>query len=559
MQATLPPSRRSIKIYVTVLTVSLGAILLLWPEAVRAFFGSGAFMPHAFCYRFDPRLIWMNGISDALIGLSYVAISAMLTLLVHRSRHDIPFSWIFLAFGLFIIACGGTHIMEVITLYKPAYWLSGAVKIVTAIASVATALVLPPLIPKALAMVQAAKQSEERRVQLQERLEALESERAARVEAEEASRSKDTFLATLSHELRTPMTTILGWSSMINAGDVDEQTQRTGVTAIEQSARAQAQLIDDLLDVSRIVTGKMTLQPRAIEINDVIRAAIETTHWSAEQKGVRIEVTYGLSSRSLVGDPARLHQVFTNLLVNAIKFTPSGGRVGITTSAEGNEAVVEIADSGIGIAPEFLSKIFDRFSQADDTNTRGYGGLGLGLAIVRSIAELHGGSVSAESEGEQRGAAFTVRLPFTATAAPAEHIEAEEPAGTHNLTGMRVMLIEDDPNARGMMTEVLRRAGADVQAFAGASSALDHFTQDGVDVVVTDIAMPGQDGLTLLKKIRLREVQALPRTPVIAVSALARADERNRILMAGFDDYLQKPVEPAALVAAVARVVMRRT
>ncbi|HEX7705040.1 MAG TPA: ATP-binding protein [Thermoanaerobaculia bacterium] len=538
--------------YVVGLTAASVLALLIWPGALRALFDSRTFMPHAFCYRWDSRLLWINGLSDALIGLSYIAISAMLVLLVHRARRDIPFSWIFLAFGMFIVACGGTHIMEVVTLYMPAYWFSGAVKIVTAVASVATALVLPPMIPKALAMVREAKKSEERRVQLQERLEALEKERAARAEAEEASRSKDAFLATLSHELRTPMTSVLGWASMINSGELDEETERLGLAAIERSARAQAQLIDDLLDVSRIVTGKMSLDSRVIDVNDVMRSAVHAVHPTAEANGVVLQAAYGTIRRPLIADPARLQQVFVNLLTNAIKFTPERGHVTIASASDGDEVVVTVSDTGVGISSNFLPRIFDRFSQADESSTRAHGGLGLGLAIARSIVELHGGTVGAASDGEHLGAAFTVRLPLAS--APAELPGAQKRETTiKDLAGARVMLVEDDQAAREMLTFALRRAGAVVKAYEGTADALENFDASQIDVVLTDIAMPGDDGVALLRKIRLAESPAGRRVPVVAVTALAGEDERKRILDEGFDDFVHKPLELAELVAVVAR------
>jgi signal transduction histidine kinase/ActR/RegA family two-component response regulator len=552
MQDVVPPSRGAIMRYVGGLSAAIVLTLLIWPGALRALFDSRTFMPHAFCYRWDSRLLWINGLSDALIGLSYIAISAMLTLLVHRARRDIPFSWIFLAFGMFIVACGGTHIMEVVTLYMPAYWFSGAVKIVTAVASVATALVLPPMIPKALAMVRDAKKSEERRVELQERLEALERERTARAEAEEASRSKDAFLATLSHELRTPMTAVLGWASMVNSGDLDEETRQLGLEAIERSARAQARLIDDLLDVSRIVTGKMSLDTQVIDVNEVIRSAVQTVQPIAEAGGVLLQASLGTVRRPLIADPARLQQVFVNLLANAIKFTPEEGHVTIASRADGDEVIVTVTDTGAGISSSFLPRIFDRFSQADESSTRAHGGLGLGLAIARSIVELHGGTVGAASQGEHLGATFTVRLPLASGSAELPTARKRETA-IKELAGARVMLVEDDQTAREMLTVALRRAGAIVKPYERAAEALADFDSSQIDVVLTDIAMPGDDGISLLRKIRLAETPAGRRVPVIAVTAIAGEDERKRILDEGFDDFVHKPLEPAELVAAVAR------
>ena len=381
--------------------ITLFVLLLL--AFVPVFFGTGTFLPHTFCYLRQPSLVWTHAAADMAIGLAYVAISTMLTLLVHKARRDIPFTWVFLAFGMFIVACGATHFMEVLVLWKAAYWLSASVKIITAIASVATALMLPPLIPKALAMVREAKKSELRRIELQERVEALQRERVARVEAEAASLAKDAFLATLSHELRTPMTAILGWSSMIREGTLDEKATTTGIAAIEQSARAQAQLIDDLLDVSRIVAGKLALEPRRTDLAEVVRAGVETIALAAEKKEVHLEVILPPAHVTLTADAARLHQVVTNLFTNAVKFTASGGTVRIELVRNGDEAVLTVRDNGIGIDPEFLPYVFDRFTQADTSFTRGYAGLGLGLAIARHLVELHGGTISAMSDGGGKG------------------------------------------------------------------------------------------------------------------------------------------------------------
>ena len=546
MESVLP-SRTNIVRYGAIVSIAGLTALAFWP----AFFGTGNFLPHTFCYLSKPSLVWTHAVTDLLIGLSYVAISAMLTLLVHRARRDIPFSWVFLAFGLFIVACGTTHFMEVLVLWKAWYWLSASVKIVTAIASVATAIVLPPLIPKAVAMVQEAKKSEARRMELQEQVAALERERAARAEAEEASRARDAFLATLSHELRTPMTTILGWASMIRGGTLDAEATSTGMAAIEQSARAQAQLIDDLLDVSRIVAGKLALELRRTDLGDVIRAALEAVALGAEKKGIHLEVMLPPSPVALTADAARLHQVVTNILTNAVKFTPAGGRVQVELRREHGQAVVVVTDTGIGIESDFLPYVFDRFTQADASFTRGYSGLGLGLAIARHLVELHGGTIAAESGGKGKGSTFTVRLPLHTGIAVPEHAPVR-PSGAHvDLGGVRLLLVEDEPLTRDMLRVALADCGAAVRTAGSVDEALRAFDEEPPHAVVTDIAMPDQDGFTLLQQLRTRGA----RIPVIAVSALVRADEKTRIMMAGFDDYLQKPVHPARLAAAVARKV----
>ena len=543
--AAITPERSNVGRYAAGVTIAV-VLGLAFVPAIR---GTGNFLPHTFCYLREPSLVWTHAVTDALIGLSYVAISAMLVLLVQRARRDIPFSWVFLAFGLFIVACGATHFMEVVVLWKAVYWLSASMKIVTAVASVATALVLPPLIPKTIALVREAKKSEARRIELQAQVEALERERLARVEAEEASRAKDAFLATLSHELRTPMTAILGWTSMIGDGTLDEKSVSTGIAAIEQSARAQAQLIDDLLDVSRIVAGKLALEPRRTDLADVVRSSVETIALAAERKGVHLEVTLPPVPVTMTADAARLHQVVTNLLSNAVKFTPADGTVRIDLARDEDDALLTVSDTGIGIGAEFLPFVFDRFTQADASFTRGYSGLGLGLAIARHLVELHGGTISAASEGQNLGSTFTVRLPLHAELAPAPHTPMRT-SGVHvDLRGARLLLVEDDQLAREMMTVVLSQYGARVRAAASVREALRELESEVPHLLITDIAMPGEDGITLIEEVRARGV----RIPVIAVSALARADDRARIIQAGFDDYIQKPVQPLRLAVAVAR------
>lgn len=536
------------------LTLLTGAVAAFWPGVASRMFGAGNFLPHVFCYRGDAALVWTHAISDIAIGLSYVAISGTLLLLVRRARRDIPFSWIFLAFGTFIVACGATHFMEVLVLWKATYWLSGALKIVTAAASVATALVLPPLIPRTLTIVRDAKKSEARRLELQQQLEVLTRERAAREEAEEANRAKDAFLATISHELRTPMTAILGWASMMRSGTLDGESMTTGIAAIELSARTQAQLIDDLLDVSRIIAGKLSLEPRPTDLSSVIRSALQTVSPAAEKKSIRVTLILPPTTLYMLGDAARLHQVVTNLLANAIKFTPLGGHVELELRRDNAFAVISVKDDGIGIRPDFVPHLFDRFTQADPSPTRDYSGLGLGLAIVRHLVELHGGEASAMSAGPGEGSTFTVRLPLHESIASPEHTLPRIDAADVDLEGRRLLVVEDEPLSRDMMKVALAQYGAQVHAVSSVDEAMRTlFAGEAPDVIITDIAMPGEDGFSLLQRLRMHDANTGRKTYVIAVSALARADERSRIMLAGFDDYLQKPVQPLRLASAVAR------
>ena len=359
------------------------------------------FLPHAVCYLWDRGLLALHAVTDIFIGLSYVAISTTLAVLVHRARRDIPFHWVFLAFGAFIVACGATHLMEVWTLWSAAYWAAGGVKVITAVASVATALILPPLVPKALELVRHAKLREQ-----------LFREQAMRIEAEAANRAKDEFLATLSHELRTPLNAVYGWARLLRTGGMDAAATMRGLETIERNAHAQVRLIDDLLDVSRIITGKMRLDMRDVVLHDIARAAADSLRPAAEAKQVTLEERFGPLPETITGDPDRLQQVVWNLVANAVKFTPRGGRVVIGLRHDDTIVELSVSDTGQGIAPELLPFVFDRFRQGETGMTRRHGGLGIGLALVQQLAEMHGGAVRAESTGPGHGATFVVTLPI---------------------------------------------------------------------------------------------------------------------------------------------------
>jgi signal transduction histidine kinase/ActR/RegA family two-component response regulator len=553
-QPVIQTPRSHVRRYVIALLAIVAVSLLLWPGAIRSLFQSGPFMPHGTCYMWNQPLIWLHFSTDLLIAISYLAISLMLTFLVHRARRDIPFSWIFLAFGLFIVACGATHFMEVVVLWNPLYWASGMVKLVTAVASVATAIVLPPLIPRTLAMIQDAKLSRQRKMELEERLAALEQEKMARAEAEEASRAKDTFLATISHELRTPMTSIIGWSSVLARGDLDAATMQTAIDAIEKSARLQAQLIEDLLDVSRIVAGKMKLDLAPVDLSNVIRNSLEGASHVARGKDVKIECILPPAPPVVFGDERRLQQIVGNLVSNAIKFTPSGERITVELRTVDSAAQIDVIDGGQGVPEVFVPHLFDRFSQADSSTSRSHGGLGLGLAIVRHLVELHGGQVEVEPRVEGRGARFSVLLHLLADQEqPHPAAEAEDA----NLSGIRILLVEDEPLTREMLSVALRQRGAIVTETGSVREAMKGLDPSEIDLVLTDIAMPGEDGFSLLRRIRALPDGSGARLPVVALSALVRAGEQDRIRDAGFDESLQKPIRAEALAVAIARVVGR--
>ncbi len=683
---------------------SAATLVLFSPVPFRGMLVSAGFMPHGHCYLWQPKLVALHVVSDALIGTAYVAISITLAYLVYRARTDIPFSWMFLAFGAFIIACGLTHYMEVWTLWHPTYWLAGNVKLLTALASVTTAVALPPLVPRVLGAIQAQRVAEDRAVELatareRERLlvseqtaqdeaalaksrlaaivessddaivgknlegtiiswnagaermfgypadaaigrsvlmlvpperqdeesriletlrhgervdhfeterirhngeriqvsmsvspikdatgrvlgaaniardvtakKALEADRerlltqaqTAQAEAEAANRAKDMFLATISHELRTPLSPILAWARMLREERLDDEKARHALAAIERNARSQGQLVDDLLDVSRIVAGKLRLEVRPVELAPIIQAAVEVVRPAADAKSIRLHVVLDTETGHIAGDPDRLQQVLWNLLSNAVKFTPKGGRVQIVLERVNSHVEIAVSDTGRGITPGFLPHIFERFQQADTGSTREHGGLGLGLAIVRHIVELHGGTVHVESPGAGKGTTFTIKLPLVIFGRTADELERRHPTlrkapARHEypeLDGLRVLVVDDEPDATDVASALLGSCGAEVRVAASAAQALEVLADWKPDVMVTDIGMPGEDGYALLTKLDGRRDE-LGSIPVIALTAYATTDDRVRLLAAGFRMHIAKPVEPAELVAGVANV-----
>lgn len=387
-----------------------------------------------------------------------------------------------------------------------------------------------------------------------ERKQLLDSERAARTEAERASTLKDEFLATLSHELRTPLSAILGWVHVLRRKLGDDATLQKGVDVIERSTRVQTQLIEDLLDMSRITSGKLRLDARPLAPVEVVEAALDTVRPAAAAAGVRIEVIAEGFVPTVEGDAGRLQQVVWNLLTNAVKFSPRGGVVTVRLAGEDGWARIEVSDSGVGIKPDFLPHVFDRFRQADGSTTRRFGGLGLGLAIVRHLAELHGGTVSAASAGEGLGARFTLRLPAQGEAVAAGAPEPLPHTADLDLAGVQVLVVDDEPDVLDLLTRVLNEANADVLAAPSADAALRLFEQHRPAVLVSDIGMPDTDGYELLRRLRRLAPEQGGATPAIALTAFARQEDRARALESGFTLHLTKPVEPAHLLASIARL-----
>jgi PAS domain S-box-containing protein len=384
-------------------------------------------------------------------------------------------------------------------------------------------------------------------------------------EAQEASRAKDEFLAIVSHELRTPMTPILGWARLLRAEKLDAGTAGRALETIERNAKAQSQLIEDLLDVSRIISGKLRLDLRPVELVPIIEAAIDSVRPAANAKGIQIRKALDLSVSLVSGDPNRLQQILWNLLSNAIKFTPKDGHVEVRLERTDSQAEIKVKDTGIGIHADFLPYIFDRFRQADSSTTRKHGGLGLGLALVRHLVELHGGAVHAESPGEGQGATFTVRLPIRAVRAEASHQERVPPTvgrgarleNPPRLDGLQVLVVDDEADTRALLTFVLEQCGAGVTVAASVAEALAALRRGAADVLVSDIGMPGEDGYDLIRKVRALAPEQGGHIPAVALTAYAKEEDRRRALLAGYQMHVAKPVDPAKLATVVASVVGR--
>jgi PAS domain S-box-containing protein len=388
----------------------------------------------------------------------------------------------------------------------------------------------------------------------------LDQESQARADAEESNRLKDEFLATVSHELRTPLTAILGWSRMLETGGMDSAIAARAIETIRRNAKSQAQIIDDILDVSRIITGNLYLDLQPIELGPIVEAAINVVRPTAEAKGISIETEVDAQPSMVPGDANRLQQVIWNLLSNAIKFTPTGGAVRISVSHSDSYTEIKVSDNGQGISPSFLPFVFDRFRQADSTTTRRHGGLGLGLAIVRHLVEIHGGSVLGESPGPEQGATFTVRLPAVKARANHGSSHAQREFDCMNadftpaLAGLHVLVVDDDTDTLEMIAAALAEARAKVTTAKSVDEALVRISESVPDVIVSDIAMPGEDGYDLIEKVRALDGKQSRIIPAIAITAYAREEDRQRALSSGYQDYLPKPVEPAELITILARL-----
>jgi signal transduction histidine kinase/ActR/RegA family two-component response regulator len=531
-------------------------------------------------------------------ALAYYSVAVAIVYFTNE-RKDLPAKTVTLLVGYFFVfaLCGTTHLMGVVTLWHPIYWVSGLIKSTNAVWSAyAFTFLLIPLIPVAIdapspeqlartnqeledsrRQIQAInaeleQRVQERTIQLEEsnraKDELLVREQVIRAEAETANRAKDEFLSVLSHELRTPLNAILGWSQILRKQSLSQEKMVRALETIERNARSQLQLIEDILDISRIITGKLRLQARPVQLVPVVESAIESIRLAAEAKAIRIQSVLDTEAGSITGDANRLQQVVWNLLSNAVKFTPKDGQVQIRLKRVNSYVELTISDTGQGISSDFLPYVFDRFRQHDSTTTRSYGGLGLGLAIVRQLVELHGGTVRATSLGIGQGATFTVELPVTINQSLAINPEQLDPLVQVNevidapptLEGLQILVVDDEADALELLSTILQEYGADVIAATSVREAMtiiETSSDRRFDMLVSDIGMPEEDGYFLIRKLRQLEAQQGGWLPAIALTAYARSDDRRQALLAGFQMHLTKPVDAIELATVVSSLTGR--
>ncbi|HEY9643766.1 MAG TPA: ATP-binding protein [Coleofasciculaceae cyanobacterium] len=575
-----------------IIVSSIALSILMSPGLLNILFTANGFIPHGHCYLWKPGLVWLHVSSDSLIALAYVAISASLAYLVHRTRKAIPFHWMFLAFGSFIIACASTHFMDVWTLWHPTYWLAGGLKAITAIASVATAVILPPLIPKALALVETAKLSEERRLHLETTNQELE---AVYGKLKELDQLKTQFFANVSHELRTPLALILGPTEKLLDSQNLTEDQRRSLSVADRNARLLLKQVNDLLDVSKLEAGKMEVNYAEVDLAQLVRLMAANFDGLAQERQISLAIEAPEVVLAQV-DAVKIQRVLLNLLSNAFKFTPEGGKIQCTVSSrlasslpdkavpsEGNPpaalAVIAVQDSGPGIPPPMREVIFDRFHQGEGGVTRRFGGTGLGLAIVKEFVELQGGTI-AVTDAAMGGAQFTVELPLAAPAGVDIATRAIEPDTTLELSlpileELRartaapdslqaqevgkplVLVIEDNSQMNQFITETLAADYRTATAKDG-QEGLEQAIALHPDLILSDVMMPYVSGDQLVQQIRSYPV--LDSTPIVMLTAKADDELRVQLLRQGAQDYLMKPFSVEELRARVSNLVaIKRT
>ncbi|HEY9604472.1 MAG TPA: ATP-binding protein [Allocoleopsis sp.] len=560
-------------------------LILLGSGIFKNILTINGFIPHGHCYLWKPGLVWLHATSDFLIGLAYVAISATLAYLVHKTHQEIPFHWMFLAFGSFIVACGSTHFMDVWTLWQPVYWLSGGLKLITAVASVTTALTLPPLVPKALALLQDAKLSEERRLHLETANQEL---KALYRKLKELDELKTQFFANVSHELRTPLTLILGpTEKLLTTGELNEE-QHYNLSVIDRNARLLLKQVNDLLDVSKLEAGKMEINYAKVDLAQLVRLTAANFDALAQERELSFTVETPESVPAQV-DAQKVQRILLNLLSNAFKFTPLQGSIQCVVSTHPyptqdaalsqadvlvKRAVISISDTGPGVPPELRKTIFDRFSQGDGGSTRHFGGTGLGLAIVKEFVELHGGSIKV-SNAPGGGAIFTVELPLVAPPDAIVLTKVDAASETEDIavpvleelrtsiqrvapnpeqeTGKAlVLIVEDNPQMNRFILETLAteyRTATALNGLEGLQQAIDLQP----DLIVSDVMMPQMSGDQFLHHLRTHP--ELDTTPVLLLTAKADDELRVQLLREGAQDYLTKPFSVEELRARVGNLI----
>ncbi len=540
---------------------------------------AGSLLPHGYCFTWNPTLLWTHVVSDGLIGAAYVSIPFTLLHLV-RQRKDLPFDWIVLLFAVFIVSCGATHMIEVWTVWQPDYWLSATVKVITATASVLTAIALIRLVPRILAIptvaeLRAARDSLQAEVarraaveatlmreraeleqRVQERTEALQrasaEARAAHEQAEQANRMKDIFLAKISHELRTPLQASLSWAQILQRGAQDPARAAAAAERVVVNVKAQARMIDDLLDLSRVLSGKLSLSPEPVSAAGLLRGAVEVVR--SANPGRPLELDIGCDDSTVFVDPLRLEQVFWNLINNAFQATASGGQVRVTCRATAEAVIVEVQDDGRGIDAAELPHLFEPFRQAQPGGGA-HRGLGLGLAIARNIVDLSGGTLQARSAGLGSGATFSVCLPRSRTPATASE-GAAAAAGLGDLSalrGLRVLYVENEPDIAESVRQMLQALGAAVELCLGHDEALACLAGRDFDLMLCDLNLgAGHSAIGLMQ--RLRADPRHRRMIGVLLSAHGTAQDRQASAQAGFVRHLVKPVDIDTLARTLLEV-----
>lgn len=556
------------------------AALLLWPSMVNQLVSSNGFEPHGGCYLWEPGLLWLHGSSDFMIGAAYVVISATLAYFVHRVRRDIPFQWIILAFGAFIVACGATHFMEVWTLWTATYWLSGGLKVVTAVASVATAIALPPLVPKTIKLIAVAKLSEER----QSRLEIANQELATLNEKlKEVDQLKTQFFANVSHELRTPLTLILGpTQNLLRTAQGLSEDQRRDLEVVERNARILLRHVNDLLDVARLEASKMEANYSEVDLTQLVRLTASYFESLVEEKHLSFIVETPPTLPAEI-DAEKLQRVFLNLLSNAFKFTPAGGTIRYSLQTAQEQAIITVADSGPGIRPELREVIFERFRQGDGGATRHHSGTGLGLAIAKEFVELNNGTIGVSSATEG-GASFRLEIPLKAPAGVtlyeaqplSQTISVQQEITRQTLEELQkpaltapgastsikaeqplVLVVEDNLEMSRFISHALAEEYQVATAFDG-QEGLEKALELVPDLILSDVMMPRLSGDQLVHEIR--SFPKLAAVPIVLLSAKANEELRVQMLREGAQDYLLKPFSVEELGARISNLVaMKRT